>query len=154
MTTDPRTLMQRLLARRRLEGGCWLYQGAHDRQGAGVASFAGRSYRVHLLAAYLWLGRPLDSPGYIGHDCGRRGCFNPAHLSLAASRDELAGLHPNRYRRGQDHPNAKLTAAGALQIKAWQQQGKLTPLDMAAQLGVSASSVMDILKGRTWRHIA
>jgi hypothetical protein len=151
--SDPRDLTRRLLARRRLEGDCWLYEGATDAHGCGLASFAGRTVRVHLLAAYLWLGRPLDAASYVGHRCGRRNCFNPAHLTLAASRAYLAQLHPCDYPKGARHPRpkAKLTLAQACQVKAWQQEGRLTPLDMAAQLGAPLSSVWGVLTGRTWR---
>lgn len=150
---DPSQLTRRLLARRRLEGDCWLYHGAHDGQGAGLASWAGKSYRIHLLAAWLWLGRPLKANSYVGHTCGRRGCFNPAHLALSASRAYLAQLHPSRYRRGESHPRAKLTAAQVRQVFAWQADGKLTPLDMAAQLGAPLTTVWAILAGHTWRHL-
>jgi hypothetical protein len=52
-----------------------------------------------------------------------------------------------RSNRGEKHPNAKLTA---VQVLAIRQQPNSSARDLAAQFGVSPSTIKAIRKSRNW----
>lgn len=90
----------RLLAKRRIVDGHWLFDGYLMPTGYGrlrVGSLTDGSRRtvyVHRLAYELWVG-PIPDGFDVHHLCGRRDCFNPAHLELMGAREHHA-LHHDR----------------------------------------------------------
>lgn len=91
---------------------CWNWKGVRDKDGYGqLKCAAARDERAHRVAAYLWLGIPLDSPLKVLHRCDNPPCFNPKHLFGGTvgdnQRDMCAkGRHKNQIKTHcpQGHP--------------------------------------------------
>jgi len=66
------------------EGNCWLYTGLIS---FGYGTYKG--YRVHRLAAWIFMDFELRSPLNINHklECLNKNCWNPDHLYIGTQRD-------------------------------------------------------------------
>jgi HNH endonuclease len=77
-----------LLKRRKVTPvGCWEWTGSRHSKGYGHVWIEWKHYRVHRLAAWLWLGFDLDSDGLVLHRCDNPPCFNPKHLYIGTNSD-------------------------------------------------------------------
>lgn len=54
---------------------------------------------------------------------------------------------------GEHNPAAKLTANQVAKIRRRYQGGGINQKDLAIEFGVNKSSIHDILKGKTWKHV-
>ena len=69
--------------------GCWLWQGAKNKQGYGSVRFKKSKFNiitigVHRLYYCLLNNYPLNGPLFVLHklECLNKNCFNPQHLYL------------------------------------------------------------------------
>ncbi len=72
--------------------GCWLWRGPKTGSGLyGQMHLLGfkRPYRVHRVAAHIYMGFDLDSPLFVCHKCDNGLCFNPEHLFIGTDSDNL-----------------------------------------------------------------
>lgn len=115
-------------------------------------SWAGSTWRVHVLAAVCWRGRALKGKRPVGHRCQSRACFNPAHLFVASSPSRLASLQKTRA-RGERSSKARISLLQAQQILAALALGSETHVEIAQRLSTSVGIVWDIARGRTWKHL-
>lgn len=131
------------------ENGCWLWPGAIDPKGYGVANFTGERWWAHR-ASYTHHHGDIPHGALVCHRCDVRRCVNPAHLFLGTAADNSADMvSKNRQRRGERAPGAKLTSEQVRRILS-------DPRDLetiAAEFGVSAPTVSEIKRRRTWRHV-
>lgn len=81
---------QFLLARIVIDGDCWLWQCAYDKDGYALAVLDGKTYRAHRLAYRAWVG-PIPDGLQLDHvrarGCRYRHCINPAHLEPVTGRE-------------------------------------------------------------------
>lgn len=142
--------------------GCWLWRGRVHR-GYGYFTWDDASAkknltrRAHRVAWELAHG-PIEKGLCVCHRCDVPACVNPAHLFLGTVRENLAdmvakgrsrGLSP-KDRRGESHPNAKLTAAKVEEIHALRAKG-LTYREIGERIGVSGACASDVCQGRSWK---
>ena len=94
--TETARLKRRLLGRVQIDPatGCWLWQGALNRQGYGRIMDFGQRCSAHRAAYAAFIG-PISSGNHIHHRCQNKSCINPAHLAHASPRDHLR-LHPDQ----------------------------------------------------------
>ncbi len=72
-----------------LECGCWEWHGAKTGDGYGQIWHDGkRNAYVHRVAYEFWVG-PIPDGLTLDHLCKNRACFNPGHLELATSGENV-----------------------------------------------------------------
>lgn len=153
----------KLLEKRRItEHGCWEWTGRRQNKknsNYGQLFFAGKIHSVHRVAAIIWLDFVPSEGACVLHSCDNPPCFNPEHLYVGT----LAQNSKDMMTRGRHHPpppmlgekngKTRLTEKEVGEIKRTPiKYGVLTSL--ARKYGISVVSVWDIVRGRTWKHIA
>lgn len=158
-------MVERFWAKVQRSDECWLWQGARFVSGYGKFSVRRieQMQLAHRVAYELTRGK--IPPGmHVCHDCDRyyppgdttyRRCVRPDHLFLATNAgNQYDKVAKGRQRAGQGerHGHAKLVAALVLEIRTL--AGTATAEAIAPQYGVTASTIYNIWKRRTWRHLA
>lgn len=157
---------------------CWIWTGTvTPNSGYGQLSYANKQWSAHRLAYTLAKGA-IPAGLLVRHSCANKLCCNPAHLSVGTYKDNAddrerdgntargqrtkpwlrargdrngGRLHPET-RQGERNGRAKLTREDVIAIRAQPRDFKRMPL-LAAQYGVSTSTVKQIWSGATWRHL-
>jgi hypothetical protein len=137
-----------------LPNGCVEWNAAIDDHGYGqLGTTAGGMKRVSRLTLEIKLGRPLRKGKMALHTCDNRKCLAPDHLyegtrhDNAHDRDKRTGYDTNV--RGVDQHLAVLDEAKVRLIRA----SNASASALARQLGVNVSTVCNVRRWRTWRHI-
>lgn len=115
---------------------CWEWQGGKNGDGYGYF----KRMRVNRVAYRLANGH---YPRRLAcHSCNNRLCCNPSHLYDGTHRQNMAdmraaGRHDGKNRRGQKHPNSKLTNAQTAAIRRSKRPGVF----LANKYRVSAATI-------------
>lgn len=129
--------------------GCILWTGAVAKGGYGNIGYGGRTHAAHRLAWELKNG-PIPAGMSVCHRCDVRACINTDHMFLGTAADNSKDrVTKGRQARGETHPQAKLTSDDVRMIR----QRPAAHRTMATELGVNRATVLDVLKGRSWRHL-
>lgn len=136
--------------------GCWLWTGALSKSGYGHIGM--RNPKTTKLAHRIsWLAfrGPILNEEQVLHRCDMRCCVNPDHLFIGSPSDNMKDMWTKRRhglptRRGETHPNRKLTEDDVRLIRA---SPKGTP-GLAKRFGVDTSTIYAIRKGFAWKHIS
>lgn len=158
-TTDSpvKTLAERFWTKvdRRGPDECWEWTGARKEGGYGVMRPAGRrtgpTVKAHRVSAEL-AGMDIDGMAVL-HSCDNPPCVNPAHLrpgTLAENSRDMADR--DRSNHGSRNHLAKLTELEVAVIKRRILNGEMHR-DIAAEYGVSRTTVTHIASGTTWRRV-
>jgi DNA-binding transcriptional regulator YiaG len=153
--------------------GCWEWKGGRDKDGYGVfavkiAHATFRHMKAHRIAWEL-AGKGDPGEGEVCHTCDNPPCCNPKHLFLGTRLDNardmatkgrgLSGdknasrLKPECLKRGEQHPNAKLTEPQVSEIRRLWRAGGVTQPELARRFSVSDGTIYCIVTGRNWRHV-
>lgn len=138
--------------------GCWLWLGAVS-GGYGSILVGSRrdGSRRHLRATRVSLelaGRPVPHGLHALHHCDNTYCVNPDHLYAGTPSQNMKDAW-DRHRkvpheqRGEKNASAKLTETKVAAIRNAFGRGR----DIAAEFGVSPSTVSLIRNGRRWAHL-
>ena len=138
--------------------GCWLWRGARNGHGYGLARKDGRWQRAHRVVYELVVG-PIPIGMNLMHTCDNPPCVNPAHLRPATQRENLEdmtrkGRRRNgiREQRGMRNAAAKLTDEQVAHIKGMALAGYYQD-DIATQFGITRANV-SYITWKTWTHVA
>lgn len=126
--------------------GCieWPYRLSN---GYGVVTFDGRRWGAHRLALYLADGPPPNEKMHAAHWCGNRACVNPSHLRWATPHENcLDSIRLGRTTRGEKNTSAKLSEAGAIDIRVSKRSRKF----LMRHYGVSYATISQIQRGASW----
>jgi len=149
---------------------CWNWTGSKTEYGYARFFIGGKNYRVHRLSYFLHTGK---EPGKLCvlHHCDNRICVNPDHLWLGTDADntkdrDIKGrnnqpsgdrngsrLHPEKLKRGEKHPGAKITDDDVRIIRRLRQTTNITLQQLASQFGICRTAVTLIIKRKNWRHV-
>lgn len=138
-------------------GPCWIWTGGINHQRGGYGMFALRKgviRRSHRIAWELANG-PVSGGLWVLHRCDNPPCVRPGHLFLGTPKDNSADMEAKRrgnHPQGSKRPQARLSEADALAIRAARAQGA-TGAELARQYGVHRSSIYHICQRDYWRHV-
>jgi hypothetical protein len=94
---------------------------------------------------------PLRPGQVVCHVCDNPPCVNPDHLFAGSQKDNIQDAsRKGRTPQGERQGCSKLTKADVLEIRKAERPGRV----LAAEFGVSQSTICDIQKRRTWAHVA
>jgi hypothetical protein len=136
-------------------GDCWIWTAGKNQDGYGLFCTGPRSgmqhHPAHRYAWELTHGEITDGQ-WVLHRCDNPPCVNPAHLFLGNARDNVDDMHAKqRHCFGERHHSAKLTEEQIKDIRARYKPGAGNVL--AREFGVALSTIMQIVKRRTWTHL-
>lgn len=143
--------------------GCWNWTGSINNRGYGQFNIDNRCVLAHRVAYDLANGgitvreegRDQKDKACVLHRCDNKKCVNPAHLFLGTPEEntqDMAGKGRMRHASGEDSGAAKLTWEKVAEIRAIYTPGSGLK-KLAKRYGVTKSTVIEIVKGRTWRKV-
>lgn len=130
---------------------CWIWTGSRDEFGYGRFNRNGSGGSAHRAGYEITVGA-IPAGFVIRHKCDNPACVRPDHLETGTSQDN-SDDQVNRGRarapRGVESGHAKLDED---QVRAIFSDTR-NQRDIAAEYGISQSSVMMIKTKRNWRHL-
>jgi predicted XRE-type DNA-binding protein len=158
-------------------GECWGWTARITSDGYGQFREGGkgsRNVRAHRFAYELTKG-PIPEGLLVCHTCDNPLCCNPAHLFVGTVADNAADMvakgrscrgaahrnygkawakaTPEQRARGERNGTSKLTANMVREIRRFYQQG-MRQVDLASRFGVEQSNISNIIRRKTWKHVA
>jgi len=131
------------------ESGCWLWEGALDRNGYGVFRLDGKATGAHRASYRLLVGDVGQA--HVLHSCDNPCCVNPSHLYLGDHKDNMRDMADKaRASRGEKCNFAKLTEDQVLQVKSMLDKSGLSHREIGIKFGVSQSLITLISQGKRW----
>lgn len=132
--------------------GCWLWQAGCFDTGYGAFYLDGQNRGAHGVAWELANG-PLPEGMWVLHHCDVPQCVRPDHLYAGTITDNARDMVMRGQQvRGGVVYGAKLTEDEALLIRRMRQEGALLT-ELAAEFGVSITTISRIGLGKTWTHV-
>jgi len=112
--------------------------------------------KVHRAVALAFLG-PRPARAQINHISGEKTDNSVRNLEYISCRQNVRHAWDNGLRTadqvaGEKHPRSKLTEAQVREIRS--AEGKATATELAERFGVTVQNIIQILKRRTWKHVA
>jgi hypothetical protein len=132
--------------------GCWLWLGSINSKGYAIVWVEGKHRRA---ARLMWALAHGDIPAglEVCHSCDNRLCINPDHLSVATHAENVRQVSERKRwpdRRGEKHHMRLLTVDQVRAIRADSRRH----VDIAADYGVSKSTISAIKSGQNWGYVS
>lgn len=132
---------------------CWVFSCAPNGDGYCFLLIEGKTVPAHRLSWLIHRG-PIPEGLCILHKCDNRQCVRPDHLFPGTNADNSADMViKGRQARGERSPRSKLSEPEVLQIRARRLAGETLKV-VAADYGVDFSTISDIDRRKTWKHVA
>ena len=134
---------------------CWMWTAGTDDDGYGIFGTEGTTAaKAHRVAYVLHYG--VDpGPLQVLHRCDTPGCVNPRHLYVGTPMDNMQDKivrGRDRYLRGEECPQAQLTARKVKNIRRLRDQ-HVAVKTIARQYRTTVSNVNAIIYRKSWKHI-
>lgn len=139
---------------------CWIWIAGKFDNGYGQFRVGTKKVKAHRFAWELVNGL-IPERIKVLHKCDNPPCVNPSHLFLGTNADntadcirkDRAALERNlKHFYGESHPNSVLTEDLVIQIRELYQSGR-SKYSLAKQFQVGQSTVNQVVKRITWRHV-
>lgn len=131
---------------------CWIWMGAHQKDGYGILTYHQKGYLAHRLSYELCNGLIPDGL-YVCHTCDNPSCVNPSHLYLGTQSDNMK----DRARRGRNnqtranHPRAKFSEKEIEIIRTNYTGMRGEQRRLARKYNVAESTIRSIVKFINWK---
>ena len=122
---------------------CWEWTGGKTSDGYGMIKVNSKMVGAHRLALEIYLGRPITQGMKVLHSCDNPSCVNPNHLREGTQKENIDDMHSRNRHVG----NKKLTYDQVADIRSRVGQSQRA---LAAEFGISKSTISHILNGITW----
>lgn len=133
--------------------GCWLWTATKNEDGYGQFKLDGQMRRAHKVSYELFVG-PIPEGLDVLHKCDNRGCVNPNHLEVGTHGDNMRQMaERGRSAKGEGHGSAKLTEDQVLEIRGRYAAGGVSQRALAAEYGVSHTTIRRVVSNKNWTHI-
>jgi len=87
----------------------------------------------------------------VRHTCDNPACINPSHLLAGTHQDNVDDkVRRGRQPRGESSGRAKLTES---QVREIRKLANPSPTLLGRKYGVSDTTIIDIRKGKIWKHV-
>lgn len=149
---------QRFFSKMKVVGACWEWQAARDKDGYGVFTYQGKTWRAHRWS-YCNFIEDLGENLFILHACDNPKCVNPACLSLGTHQDNEddktnKGRRPSQ--AGEINSQSILTTKDVLAIKEIlrRHHGKRGIVKFIADwFAVTPQCISNIKSGKAWSEV-
>ena len=138
---------------KKMENGCWEWQGAKNLQGYGEFMTAGDSGHFEMAHRISWklANGPIPDGMFICHHCDNPPCVNPAHLFLGTQKDNIQDMFSkNRQNYGK---SAKLTPEQVVEIRNIYKKGNITYQKLAEKFNVQCLTIGSIIRKERWKEV-
>jgi hypothetical protein len=146
-------LFKRIVVGKRDE--CWPWTGSVMKEGwhGQWRTASGEIEPTHRAAWRLMKGE-IPEGLCVLHKCDNPICLNPLHLFLGTQSDNALDMWEKRRARpgvskGEQHGCAKITVDIVREIRESKESG----VALAARFGLATTTICDVRKRRTWKHI-
>ena len=151
--TEEARFLKRVIVKSKDE--CWEWTGSRNQKN-WHGQWRSKAGAIELTHRASWRLFKSEVPGglFVLHKCDNPICVNPNHLFLGTQSDNLKDMWIKGRARpatslGEKHGMSKITAEMVAEIRSSSDSG----VELARRLGITATTVCDIRKRRTWRHI-
>lgn len=144
------------LERVRRDGDCLISHRPQHATGYVYATIGGTQVRIHRAVLEDKIGRPLQRPEMALHTCHRRNCINPDHLYVGDHNQNMRDkVEAGRQAimTGEEHPNSLLTDSSVRELRRRYAAGGITQENLAREYGIDQTTVSDIVRRRSWKHL-
>lgn len=124
----------------------WVWIGAINARGYGVAHMAGRSLGAHKKSWMIHHRREVPEGQVVRHKCRRTDCCNPGHLEIGTPKDNSGDMKRDGTRRLNTH----ITEETATLIFKKFFNDNMTQIDIVRELGVTRDIVQKLVTNKTW----
>lgn len=157
-------LRERLLSKIKVNPitDCWEWQGSTKGMGYGYTIIGSRkdgtrrTASTHRLAYEEWKGE-IPNGYFVCHKCDNPRCINPEHLFVGTRQDNIDDRERkgrNIVKFGEDKSNSKLTMKDVKDAR-WERAYKGTTYQaLADKYGVGKHTIMNAIKGKTWKCVS
>lgn len=130
---------------------CWPWRG-HFFTEDGYGRLADGTRVARAVYEMRW-GKKLPRSIHVRHTCDNPPCCNPGHLVEGTSAQNHEDMvERGRSTRGVKNPFAKLDPTKVAEIRSLS-KFRMTAPAIAAKVGVSPRTVLNVLNGDTWSHV-
>lgn len=134
---------------------CWIWTGS-SRKGYGILKLGRtKTIKAHRLSYEISRGIIPDRLEVL-HECDTPLCVNPSHLFLGTQADNMKDMvAKGRQSKGSHRPASKLDEKTVKWIRSNYVKGhkEFGAVPIAKRLGVNYYTVMNIITGKTWKHV-
>lgn len=156
---QPDTVQDRFLTNFTPSDGdaCWLWTGRLSADGYGVMWLHRQFWLAHRYS-YTHHRGPIPHGMCVLHSCDVPACVNPDHFFIGTQLDNIADmvakgrLVPPPAAHGHRNPGSKLTADQVASIRSRYVPKTITLAQLAAEFGVSESTVFHVVKRVKYRQ--
>jgi hypothetical protein len=134
--------------------GCWLWIGSIHPRGYGRFMLPKQKQVKAHRFSYERHNGPVPDGMVVCHRCDTPACVNPDHLFTDTQAGNIRDAQAKgRLSIGERHRCARLTADKAKAIRVLHKFGH-SQNSLAKALGVTQSSVGNVVHGKTWAYVA